>query len=119
VAEAYLIQSGSFDVLFRLTNACAKLQNFMTFSTIMLVSGRMPLRKPWYRWEDNIREDLWDIGCEDRNWMEQVQDRVNSGLLTCAPMPIPCTVTENTFLFVSFQKTTEYLHIVCLILSNF
>jgi hypothetical protein len=33
----------------------------------MLLLERRPLRKPRYRWEDNIRKDLQDIGCEDEN----------------------------------------------------
>jgi hypothetical protein len=44
------------------------------FYSILLL-GR-PLRRPRHRWEDKIRKDLWDLGCEDGNWVEQAQDRL-------------------------------------------
>jgi hypothetical protein len=28
------------------------------------------------RQEDNIKVDLWEVGCEDRRWMELILDRV-------------------------------------------
>jgi ribosome biogenesis protein Nip4 len=37
--------------------------------------GKRPLRKPKCRWEDNIRTDLRDIGCEDFDWAHVLQDR--------------------------------------------
>jgi len=27
-------------------------------------------------WEDNIKKDLREMGCEDENWIRLVQDRV-------------------------------------------
>ena len=37
--------------------------------------GRRPLWKPRHRWEDNIRMDLWKVGCGCVDWMELAQDR--------------------------------------------
>jgi len=31
--------------------------------------GKRPLRRPGCRWEDNIRRDLWEIGCEGVDWI--------------------------------------------------
>jgi hypothetical protein len=34
------------------------------------------------RWEDNMKMDLWERGCEDRSWIELSQDQMhNTGLL--------------------------------------
>jgi len=32
--------------------------------------GRRPLGRPRRRWEDNIRMDLWEVGCGCVDWME-------------------------------------------------
>ena len=37
--------------------------------------GKRPLGLPRYRWEDNIKVDLQEMGCEDRDWMELVKDK--------------------------------------------
>ena len=37
--------------------------------------GRRPLGRPRRRWEDNIRMDLWEVGCGCVDWMELAQDR--------------------------------------------
>jgi len=34
-----------------------------------------PLGRPRYRWEDNIKMDLQEVGCEDMDWIELAQDR--------------------------------------------
>ena len=34
-----------------------------------------PFRRPWCRWEDNIRMDLKEIGINTRNWVDSAQDR--------------------------------------------
>jgi hypothetical protein len=36
---------------------------------------RRPLGRPRRRWEDNIRMDLWEVGCGGMGWMELAQDR--------------------------------------------
>jgi hypothetical protein len=36
--------------------------------------GKRPLRRPW-RWEDNIKMDLQEVGCGGMDWIELAQDR--------------------------------------------
>ena len=38
-------------------------------------TGKIPLRSPRHRWEDNIRMDLEEIVISVRNWIDLVQDR--------------------------------------------
>ena len=37
--------------------------------------GKRPLRRPRHRWEDNIKVDLQEMGCEGMDWIELAQDR--------------------------------------------
>jgi len=37
--------------------------------------GKRPLGKPRYRWEDNIKMDLQEVGCGGMDWIELAQDR--------------------------------------------
>ena len=37
--------------------------------------GKGPLGRPRCRWEDNIKMDLQEVGCEGMDWIELVQDR--------------------------------------------
>jgi len=37
--------------------------------------GRRPLGRPRLRWEDNMRMDLREVGCECVDWMELAPDR--------------------------------------------
>jgi len=37
--------------------------------------GKGLLGRPRCRWEDNIKEDLQEIGYLDRDWIDLVQDR--------------------------------------------
>jgi hypothetical protein len=37
--------------------------------------GRRPLGRPRHRWKDNIRMDLWEVGCGCVDWIELAQDR--------------------------------------------
>ena len=32
-------------------------------------TGKRPLRRPWRRWENNMRKDLKEIGINTRNWV--------------------------------------------------
>ena len=48
--------------------------------------GRRPLGRPRRRWEDNIRMDLWEVGCECVDWMELAQDRDRWRALVSAVM---------------------------------
>jgi hypothetical protein len=37
--------------------------------------GKRPLGRRRRRWEDNIRMDLRELGCEDVDWIHLAQDR--------------------------------------------
>ena len=37
--------------------------------------GKRLLGRPRLRWEDNIKMDLQEVGCEGMNWIEPAQDR--------------------------------------------
>ena len=37
--------------------------------------GRRLLERPRYRWVDNIRMDLQEVGCGGMDWIELTQDR--------------------------------------------
>jgi hypothetical protein len=36
--------------------------------------GKRPLGGPRYRWEDNIKTDLQEVGCWGMDWIKLVQD---------------------------------------------
>ena len=36
--------------------------------------GKRPLGRPRRRWEDNIKTDLQEVGCEGMDWIELAQD---------------------------------------------
>ena len=37
--------------------------------------GKRPLGRPRRRWEDNIKMDLQEVGCEGTDWIELPRDR--------------------------------------------
>jgi len=37
--------------------------------------GKKPLGRPKYRWKDNIRMDLGEVGWKGVDWIHLVQDR--------------------------------------------
>jgi hypothetical protein len=37
--------------------------------------GKRPLGRPRCRWEDNMKMDLQEVGCEGMDWIELTQDR--------------------------------------------
>jgi hypothetical protein len=37
--------------------------------------GKRPLGRPRRRWEDNIKMDLQEVGCEGMDWIDLTQDR--------------------------------------------
>ena len=41
--------------------------------------GRGLLGKPMRRWEDNIKMDLREVGCDAGAWKDLAQDRVQGG----------------------------------------
>ena len=36
--------------------------------------GKRPLGRPRRRWEDNIKIDLQEVGCEGMDWIDLAQD---------------------------------------------
>jgi hypothetical protein len=36
--------------------------------------GKRPFGRPRRRWEDNIKMDLQEVGCEDMDWIKLAQD---------------------------------------------
>ena len=38
-------------------------------------TGKIPLGRPWCRWEDTIRMDLKEVGINAENWVDSTQDR--------------------------------------------
>jgi hypothetical protein len=39
--------------------------------------GKRPLGRPRDRWEDNIKMELQEVGCEGMDWIDLAQDRNN------------------------------------------
>ena len=37
--------------------------------------GKRPLGRPKRRWEDNIKIDLQEVGCESMDWIDLARDR--------------------------------------------
>jgi hypothetical protein len=37
--------------------------------------GKRPMGRPRRRWDDNIKTDLQNVGCEGIDWTELAQDR--------------------------------------------
>jgi hypothetical protein len=46
--------------------------------------GSRPLGRPRRRWEDNVRMDLQEIGCERVDWIGLAQDRDKWRMLVSA-----------------------------------
>jgi hypothetical protein len=40
--------------------------------------GKRPLQRPRRRWEDNIKIDLREIGCDGMDWIDQWRALVNT-----------------------------------------
>ena len=36
--------------------------------------GKRPLGRPRIRWEDNIKMDIQEVGCEGMDWIDLAQD---------------------------------------------
>jgi hypothetical protein len=50
------------------------------------LKGKRPLGRPRRRWEDNIKMDLQELGCEGVDFMELAQDRDRWRALVTAVM---------------------------------
>ena len=42
------------------------------------LKGKKPLGRPRYRWEDNIKMDLKEVGCVPGDWIVLAEDRDQS-----------------------------------------
>ena len=50
--------------------------------------GKIPLERPWRRWEDNIKMDLQEVGCGGLDLIEMAEDRDRwRALLKCGNEP--------------------------------
>jgi len=50
--------------------------------------GKRPLGRPRHRWEDNIKVDLQEVGCEGMDCVELAQDRDRWRALVNAAMNV-------------------------------
>jgi hypothetical protein len=48
--------------------------------------GKRPLGRPRRRWEDTIKMDLQELGCEGMAWIDMAQERV-AGTCECCNEP--------------------------------
>ena len=48
--------------------------------------GKRPLGRPRRKWEDNIKMDLKEVGCEGMDWIDVAQDRNRCRALVNAVM---------------------------------
>jgi hypothetical protein len=71
---------------------------------------RRSLRRPRRKWEDNIRMDLWEVGCGCVDWMELARDRDRWRALVSAVMNLRVPKNAGNFLTscrpVSFSRRT-------------
>ena len=60
--------------------------------------GKRPLGRPRDRWEDNIKMDLTEVGCEGMDWISVAQDRDRWRALVNAVMNLRVPYDEGNFL---------------------
>ena len=50
---------------------------FRNVCTVLVrkAEGKRPLGRPRHRWEDNIKMDLREVGCDPRDWITLAEDR--------------------------------------------
>jgi len=48
--------------------------------------GKIPLGRPKRRWEDNIKMDIQEMGCEGIDWIDLAEDRDRCRALVNAVM---------------------------------
>ena len=61
--------------------------------------GKGPLGRPRHRWEDSIKMDLQEVGCEDMDWIDLAQNRDHSRALMNSIMN--CRFPQNTGNFLT------------------
>jgi hypothetical protein len=60
--------------------------------------AKRPLGRPRRRWEDNINMDLQEMGCEDVEWIDLVQDMDRWRAIVKAVMNIRFPLNAGEFL---------------------
>ena len=50
--------------------------------------GKRPLERLRHRWEDNIKMDLKEVGCDPGDWIDLAQNRVQSRAYVRAVMKV-------------------------------
>ena len=43
--------------------------------------GKRSLGRPRRTWEENIKMDVREVGCDAGDWIDLIQDRVSDGLI--------------------------------------
>ena len=62
------------------------------------LEGKRPLGRPRRRWEDNIKMDLQEVGCECMDWINLAQDRDRWRALVNAVMNLRVSIKCREFL---------------------
>jgi hypothetical protein len=61
-------------------------------------SGKEPLVRHKHRWEDNIKMDLQEVGCEGMDWIDLAQDRDSRWALVNAVPSLRVPLNAENFL---------------------
>jgi hypothetical protein len=59
-----------------------------------------PLGRPGHRWEDNIKMDLQEVGCEGTDWIDLSHDRDRWRAIVNAVMNLRVPLNARNFLNV-------------------
>jgi hypothetical protein len=68
--------------------------------------GKIPLGRPRSRWEDNIKMELQEVGCECMDWIELAQDRNRWRVLVNAVMNL--RFPQNAWNFLTSCKPVSF-----------
>ena len=93
VCTVHLTKSGRLNIeKMRWASHVARMEEGRTSLKILTgqSAGKIPLGRPWRRWEDNIRIDLEEIGINARNCVDSAQDRDWRALVNATlNLPVP------------------------------
>ena len=62
--------------------------------------GKRPLGRPKRRWNDNIKMDLQEVGCENMDWFDLAQDTDSWWALLNAVMNLRVPLNAENFLSI-------------------